>query len=245
MGCWKCSCGHYVDTEYRKCIFCNRPKPGTVKQGDIEYTVTFLYMQRNKPCLNSLVAKGPVNISTGADHQRLNVTNIVSSGAATEFLSFDWENSIPHGNPLQIWPVAEGGFEIAYLSPSFTANGMEIGSGKVRVESGSILMLSSAMAIKVEDFRGTAFIKGSLSPVGARNGNLKDSDLYFPPGSDIGFLNGLNYLARTRYVNGGAVESKPKDETDWGYVNKAILSMFGIKFRNYRETIAPLEEGRT
>ena len=48
MGCWKCSCGHYVDTEYRKCIFCNRPKPGTVKQGDIEYTVTFLYMQRKK-----------------------------------------------------------------------------------------------------------------------------------------------------------------------------------------------------
>ena len=40
MGCWKCSCGRYVDTNFDRCFFCMRPKPGTVKQGDIEVNCT-------------------------------------------------------------------------------------------------------------------------------------------------------------------------------------------------------------
>lgn len=246
MGCWKCSCGRYVDTSFDRCFFCMRPKPGTVKQGDIEYTLTFIYVQKGRPMVNTTVVKGPINITTGPDHKRLMVTNIVSSGSSTEYLSFEWENNIPHGNPLQIWPMAEGGFEATCVSPSFTVNGMEFPSGKNPVEAGSVLMLSPAMAIKLEDFRGATFMEGSLSPVGCRvSGNLDASELYMPPNGTATFFNGLNATSRMKYVNAGAKETKPIGETDWGFVNKSLLGMFGVKFKAYRSTIEALEDGRT
>lgn len=245
MGCWKCSCGHYVDTEYDRCIFCQRPKPGTVKQGDIEYAITFVYVQKGTPHMETGMVKGPVNISTGADHLRLNVTGIASSGAATEYLSFSWENSIPHGNPLQIWPVAEGGFEVTCLSPSFTINGMVPGPGKTRVEAGSILMLAPTMAIKLEDFRGPSFIEGSISPVGLPPRRPVDPSDLFRPNGEAAFYNGLNYMTCTKYENSGISKTESVGPTDWEYVNKYMLAMFGIKFKNYRDTVAALKEGRS
>lgn len=244
MGCWKCSCGHYIDVDFDRCIFCDRPKPGTVRQGDIEYTLTFLYVQGGDAYQRSVVIKGPCNIRTDSGHTRLYVTNIVTSGEATEYLSFDWTNSMPHGSPTQVWPVAEGGFEVTSQNPSFTVNGMEVGSKKVPAESGSVMLLAPTMAVKMEDFRGAAVIADSLSPIGARPPRpILEGELYRSP-SGIMLYNCLNYLCTAKYSNAGVVVSIASGPTDWEYVNKAILGMFGLKFGRYREAVAALKEGR-
>lgn len=244
MGCWKCTCGRYVDIGYDVCIFCSRPKPGTVKPGELGSTLVFDFTNKGRHEVKVVSVKGAVKIGTDSDHTRIIVKGVLQNGGeGAEFESFEWINSIPHGSPLQIWPLQEGGFEVMCTSPAFEVNGSHLSDGKESVPTGSLLKLNDAMVIKLEDYRGAAFIAGTISPVGCTLDDESGVKWYVPEGSTCRYYNGLNERDCTAYSNRKAVRIDHPEVKDWMRVNKQFLSLNGI--RGMMRTVATLESLRS
>ena len=85
---WKCRCGHYNDPYFTKCFTCGAPQPGTVEQGEIEFTIILDYVNKGVPEMQSVPVKGPISISTDPDHTRVILSTINSRGASSEIVSF-------------------------------------------------------------------------------------------------------------------------------------------------------------
>jgi len=232
---WKCRMGHYVDQAFDKCVFCGSPKPGTVKSEEIEYAITLDFVQDNVSKLSSVYVKGPAEIGTDASHERV----YVRAGGA-EVASFDWDNTCPHGQPLRIEPLPEGGFKVACSSPMFLINGAHVKPMCV-VPSGFLLFLSETMMIKLEDGSRPAFLAGCLSPVGVDvPDGIPDDALFKPRNSGFAYYNGMSPRTSALYSVAGISEAKPWDGANLDFVNRFVLREYGLKLRESRDVLAKL-----
>ena len=240
---WKCRCGHYNHNTLNACFTCGAPKPGTLKQGEIEYTLYLDFLDRGKSFSKTVFVKGPVNICTDADHSRIVVSGTSNGGMQTVFASFPWNNSTPHGSPLMVYPLAEGGFEISCTSSKFMIDGSDgdTSGNKKTVESGTVVSLSDTMAIKLEDFYGPSFTKGGLSPAGDKIPNgVPEKIMYRPPGSEFYYYNGLNAFASSMYLAMGIREHTPSANADLRFLNLYTLSKYDIRAKQARDTLKEL-----
>lgn len=238
---WKCRCGHFNDHHYDKCFTCGAPQPGTMRQGEIGFTIILDYVVKGKSEVHTVSVKGPVTISTDPKHTRVLVTVISVGGASTELASYEWPNMSPHGCPIQIYPLAEGGFEVSSSNPMFMIDGSPVRSIKNRVESGVMLSMSDTMVIKLEDSYGRAFTKGALSPVGSNlPEDIPKELLYCPQGSKYYYYNGLSAFATSIYMASGIKMHTPLENADLGYLNKFFLKEYGIRLKNAKDKLKEL-----
>lgn len=231
MAAWKCKCRQIVDESYDRCPTCARWKPGFSHPEDLEFEATFIYRNRGNLEFKFAYLKGPVIIGTDRGHSCLQV----KTASNVEVLSFPWENTFSHGTPIQVIPLVEGGYRMACTNECVSVNGGAIRNGDMLVESGSILLMGTSMAIKFEDYRQPSMIEGSISPVGNRlSDNIDGSRLFRIRGADMEFMNGLCEDDMLLYENNGVAIVTSTDRENWDFVNRSLLSIVGQDSVNYR-----------
>ena len=149
----------------------------------------------------------------------------------------------PHGSPIHIYPLSEGGFEVSCTSSMFMIDGVAPTSAKNTIESGSILTMSDSMIIKIEDRYGHTFTPGCLSPVGDTiPKGISMEYLFCPEGCRWPYFNGLSKFASAIYMASGVKSHTLQASAEVNYLNNFILREYGIRLKRAKETLKELSE---
>lgn len=235
---WKCVCGHYIDVYFDICQHCGRPKPGTVSPDKMEYKLIFDYIESDKHHCVEMSVKGPISITTDAEHKRLYVKSLSKNDMFSEY-SFDWTNSIAHGKPIQVTPIQEGGFDVNSSNEQLMINGEMPGATKTKLPITALLSLSSTMLIRLVDNIHPSFIKDALTPVGKTIPDGISPEILSKFG-DVYYFNGLNEFYSSLYESAG-VKCIRSSTGDLAYINNMILSNHGLKLRDRKNELARLK----